>query len=125
LAVSTAEEERWWERFDQALGLTWDIYTLMELDDPSKKKKANPNAPPEPVQLPRKVRTPLLLAMAPDFFKHLSEDYSKKYRRFLEVNQESGGGQVIEIGNLSPEQARDLFKRIGPMVAAAKPPTTE
>lgn len=117
LAVSTASEEQWWERFEQTLGLTWDIATLAGAAE-----KPKPNAKPEPLQLSRKIRIPMLMAMAPEFFKHLSEDYREKFQTMQEAQRLSGSPSVVEIGTLSTEQAIALYRQIGSVVAGAKTP---
>jgi len=104
------------------MGTSWDIEDLVGMMQEGKK---DPNAKPEPIEIPRRIRIPLLLGAAPDFFSVLMKQYKDKYRQLVEAMQNSGGGPVVELGTLTPEQARDLYKRIGSMVAKARPPTSE
>jgi len=124
IAVSVAEEERKWERFESIMGTSWDIYDLIGVIEREEKKK-DPDAKPAPIEIPRRVRIPLLLGAAPDFFKHLMDGYKDKYKAMMEAMGNSGGGQLVELGTLSPDQARDLYQQIGRQVAGAKPPAPD
>lgn len=115
LAVAFDERQQQWERFEKVMGTTWDIKALAGLvGDENEGSKG-------PVQIPSKVRIPLLLAAAPEFFKAMTEEYKQKYQRMLSVMAEAGG-PVVEIGTLSSEQARQIYKRLGASIASAQPP---
>lgn len=109
LAIAMAEEQEQWERFESILGIRWDLATLVGagLDD-----KKGQDKKPEPEQLSNVIRVPLMVALAPEFFKAMAEEQAKKYRSIKSVEHESGGGQVIEIGSLSPQAARDILKQV-------------
>ena len=64
----------------------------------------------------------MLMALAPEFFKAISDSYKSKYKAMLEAQQISGRAPVVDLATLTPEQAREFYKRIGGMVAKAQPP---
>lgn len=115
LAVAFDAREQQWEQLETILGTSWDVRQLAGalLDKPASDK---------PRAMPNKIRIPLLLAAAPDFFKAMTDEYKKKYQTMLN-NMQEAGSTVIEIGTLSPEEARELYKSIGGMIASAPTPT--
>ena len=116
LAVAVAEQDRVWDRFESVLGITWDIATLSGVEPKRESKDGKP--PP----LPSQVKIPMLMALAPEFFKAISDSYKSKYKAMLEAQQISGRAPVVDLATLTPEQAREFYKRIGGMIAAAQPP---
>lgn len=117
LAVVVSEQEREWDRLESILGVTWEVATLAGMETPKAKGEGE-----GPQKLPTQVRIPMLMAMAPEFFKAISDSYKSKYRAMLEAQQISGRGPVVELSTLTPEQAREFYQRIGGMVAKAQPP---
>ena len=120
LAVALAEEERQMERWERALGLTWDMESLINMTMPgaSSKKDANGVA-----KVPSKISIPALVAMAPEMLKEISNTYRRKYKpiveRFKDVPQ---GNTLVEVGNLSAKDARAFFKRMAVEAAQAPSP---
>jgi hypothetical protein len=117
LAVAVAEQDRIWDHFESALGITWDIATLAGVEP---KREPRPDGKPQP--LPSQVKIPMLMAIAPEFFRAIADSYKGKYRSMLEAQQISGRGPVVDLGTLTPEQAREFYKRIGSVIAKAQPP---
>ena len=124
LAVVTSEQERTWDRFESALGITWDIATLAGVDAKTNREE---DAEAKPSRLPSQVKIPMLMALAPEFFKAISDSYKSKYKAMLEAQRISGTSPVVDLATLTPEQAREFYKRIGTMVATTqpKPPSSE
>ena len=121
LAVARDEQVQVWDRLGRILGTKWSLRQLLGvLDD---EKKVDPNAPPKP--LPSSINIPLLMAAAPEFFGTLIKEYKDKYHSALATMGEAGGGSVVELGTLSSADARDIYKRIGSMVAGTPPTPPE
>ncbi len=118
LAVAVTEQDRIWDRFEAGMGITWDIATLAGIEPDRGGKDGKPQ------KLPSQVKIPMLMAVAPEFFKAISDSYKGKYKAMLEAQRISGRGPVVDLGTLSPVQAREFYKRIGSMVAAT-PPSAE
>ena len=97
------------------MGIGWDIEELIGFSDTNDGSKGGSE------QLPRNVRIPLAISVAPQFFKSIIDEYKNKYSSMMQTKLNSGGKKVTEIGNLSSEDARALLTRIGPMAAAAQP----
>lgn len=117
LAVAVVEQDRAFDRLEASLGITWDIATIAGM--------GNKNPAPSdgtPQQMLTQVKIPMLLAMAPEFFKAISDGYKSKYRAMLEAQQISGRAPVVDLGTLTPEQAREFYKRLGNSVAQAQAP---
>lgn len=117
-----AEQDRQFTRVESALGITWSLADLVGTTE-KKPKKRGKNDPPE--KLPSLIRVPMLLALAPEFFEAVGKDYRRKWRAMTEAQRISGGGPVVDLGTLSPEQAREFYKRIGGMIAKAQPTAEE
>jgi len=117
LAVAVVEQDRNFDRLESSLGITWDIATIAGMNT-----KSPVSDDGQPKQMPSQVKIPMLLAMAPEFFKAVSDGYKSKYRAMLEAQQISGRGPVVDLGTLTPEQAREFYKRLGNSVAQAQAP---
>jgi len=117
LAVARDEGEQTWDRLGRTLGTKWEMRSLIGmLDD----QKEDENAEPKP--MPTTINIPLLMAAAPEFLKSIIDEYKKKHSAMLSTMREAGGVPVVEIGSLTSEQARALYKHIGAQVASARPP---
>lgn len=124
LAVALTEQDRQFTRVENALGISWSLADLVGITDKKKKpKKRSKDDPPE--KLPSQIRVPLLLALAPEFFEAIGKDYRRKWNAMTEAQRISGGGPVVDLATLSPEQAREFYKRIGGMIAKAQPAAEE
>ena len=112
IGVVAANRERDWDRFESSLGISWDVATLAGME-PKRESDG---------KMPSQVKIPMLLAMAPEFFKTIADGYKSKYRAMLEAQQISGRAPVVDLGTLTPEQAREFYKRLGNSVAQAQVP---
>jgi hypothetical protein len=111
LAVSLSEQERSFKRFEVAMGLVWDIEDLVS--HAGKKTKRKKGDKKEAEKLPRQVRIPALLALAPEMFKAISEEYRRKYRAAsAHGDNVPAGHKVVEMGNLSKEEAQAIWKQL-------------
>ena len=70
------------------------------------------------------VRIPALLAMAPEFFKAISDDMRKRWsaqNASVVSGDVAPGSKVVEVGSLSAKDARELFK----LLERQQPPAPE
>ena len=108
MGVILAEEDRFFSRVETMLGVTWSLRDIVEFADP--KSKADSTTPEK---LPAKVRMPMLAAMAPEVMKAISDEYKQKYRAAMSrLENVPKGNELIDVGNLSPGEAKAFFDRI-------------
>lgn len=97
LSVVVSEHGRNWDRLATMLGTTIDMYELHKSSS-----EGDGGAPS------RYLSMPLLMALAPELFTQVFEDYKNKLRSF-ESGSSGDGSQRVEIGTLSTEDAKNLL----------------
>ena len=110
-----ADEERQWDRFERSMGIAWDVADVIAF---SQKGSGTP------AEIPPVVRIPALLAMAPEFFKAISDDMRKRWsaqNASVVSGDVAPGSKVVEVGSLSAKDARELFK----LLERQQPPAPE
>lgn len=121
LAVHVDDVERDVERFERSMGILWDTQELLA-HEVAKEEAKHKKGKKEAVVIPAKVRIPALVALAPEMFKAIAEGYRKKWKVALDVMQNvPKGNTIVDVGTLSPAEARDFWKAM----AGQMPPNPE
>lgn len=107
------EESRFWTQVEALLGVNISTKDLIALQNSKGKNSDSSDGVP-----PEYYRVTLLQAIAPDFLSQLAERISKmnkSQQRNIQEYNEMGvdPGSVIEIGNLSLEDAKNIFGGAG------------
>lgn len=106
LGVVLSEEERFFQRFENSLGVTWDTKDLVEMHVKGGSLDVGDKLQP-------RIRIPLLAALAPEMLKSLSEDFRKRLYKAKEYAENvPKGNTVVDVANLSAEQAKAFFKQL-------------
>ena len=95
LGIVKAKDTTWWNKIDDLLGTVWAMEDLVK--EPTKGGAG---------ALPAQVRLPVLLALVPELFQTMGEDYRK--RASTRAMSQAPAGS-IDIGTLPLDEAKALL----------------